>query len=190
MREGPGSDDLTRPVPHLLMVAASPPVARLSDGTGPRGCIADRAFRAVILLAGFSVLVILGLIAFSTTHEAWPGSRRRARLLHLEDLGRPGRHFGALAFIYGTLVVSAIALVIAVPVSIGIALFITEVAPVRLRTPDRLRDRPARRGPVGGVRALGRRSCSRRRRRLLPTIPRTRSSRIPVLGTLVLAASR
>ena len=39
------------------------------------------------------------------------------------------------AFIYGTLVVSAIALVIAVPVSIGIALFITEVAPLRLRRP-------------------------------------------------------
>jgi phosphate transport system permease protein len=47
----------------------------------------------------------------------------------------PGRHFGALAFIYGTLIVSAIALVFAVPVSIGIALFITEVAPRRLRQP-------------------------------------------------------
>ena len=37
--------------------------------------------------------------------------------------------FGALAFIVGTLVVSAIALVFAVPVSIGLALFITEIAP-------------------------------------------------------------
>jgi phosphate transport system permease protein len=44
-------------------------------------------------------------------------------------------HFGALAFVYGTLVVSVIALVIAVPVSLGLALFITELAPPRLRTP-------------------------------------------------------
>ena len=43
--------------------------------------------------------------------------------------------FGALAFIYGTLVTSAIALVIAVPVSLGIALFLTELAPRRLRAP-------------------------------------------------------
>lgn len=41
--------------------------------------------------------------------------------------------FGALAFIYGTLVSSAIAVLLAVPVSVGIALFISEVAPKRLR---------------------------------------------------------
>ena len=43
--------------------------------------------------------------------------------------------FGSLAFVYGTLLVSAIALVFAVPVSIGIALFLSEVAPRRLRRP-------------------------------------------------------
>ena len=41
--------------------------------------------------------------------------------------------FGALAFIYGTAVSSLIALLIAVPISIGIALFLTELAPRRLR---------------------------------------------------------
>src|SRR5207237_6895147 len=46
-----------------------------------------------------------------------------------------GGHFGALAFVYGTLVASTIALIIAVPVSIGLALFITELAPKQLRTP-------------------------------------------------------
>jgi len=42
--------------------------------------------------------------------------------------------FGALAFIYGSVVISLIALIIAVPVSVGIALFVTEVAPRRLRS--------------------------------------------------------
>src|ERR1041384_8750445 len=47
----------------------------------------------------------------------------------------PGNHFGALAFIYGTLVASVIALIIAVPISLGLALFITELAPKKLRMP-------------------------------------------------------
>src|SRR4029453_7735876 len=49
----------------------------------------------------------------------------------------PGRprppEFGALAFVYGTLVVSAVAIFVAVPISIGIALFTTELAPRRMR---------------------------------------------------------
>jgi phosphate transport system permease protein len=47
----------------------------------------------------------------------------------------PTGRFGALPFIYGTLVASTIALIIAVPISIGLALFITELAPKKLRTP-------------------------------------------------------
>jgi phosphate transport system permease protein len=116
------------------MVADSRPVAPLSDGHRPPGLLADRAFRSVALLAGFSVLVILGLIAFSTTHEAWPAfSKEGLHFFTSKTWDVPGGRFGALAFIYGTLVVSAIALVFSVPVSIGIALFITEIAPRRLR---------------------------------------------------------
>ena len=123
-----------RPVRHHLMVAPSPPVARLSDGNRPPGLVADGAFRLVALLSGCSVLIVLGLIAFSTTHEAWPVfSKEGLHFFTSTTWDVPGRHFGALAFISGTLIVSAIALVFAVPVSIGIALFITEVAPRRMR---------------------------------------------------------
>jgi phosphate ABC transporter, permease protein PstC len=116
------------------MVADSPPVAHLSDGHRPPGLLADRAFRFVALLAGFSVLVILGLIAFTTTHEAWPAfSKEGIHFFTSKKWDLPGQHFGALAFVSGTLLVSAIALFFAVPVSIGIALFITEVAPRKLR---------------------------------------------------------
>ena len=51
------------------------------------------------------------------------------------DWDAVGGHFGALVPIYGTLVTSMLALIIAVPVSIGIALFLTDIAPRRLRAP-------------------------------------------------------
>ena len=118
------------------MVADLPPVAHLSDGRRAPGLVADRAFKGAAMLAGFSVLVILGLIAFSTTHEAWPAfSKEGLHFFTSKTWDVPGGHFGALAFLYGTLVVSGIGLVLAVPVSIGIALFITEVANRRFQRP-------------------------------------------------------
>jgi phosphate transport system permease protein len=117
------------------MVAASPPLSRLVDGPRTRGRVADRVFRAVALLAGLSVLLILGLIAFSTTQQAWPAfTHHGLRYFTSTTWDPPHGQFGALAFIYGTLVVSGLSLVFAVPVSVGIALFTTEIAPRRLRT--------------------------------------------------------
>jgi phosphate transport system permease protein len=96
--------------------------------------IADGVFRGVSLLCGALVLVVLALIAVSMTQEAWPAFRSQGLDFVLSSRWAPNdERFGALAFVYGTLVVSAIALVIAVPVSIGIALFLSEVAPRGLR---------------------------------------------------------
>jgi phosphate transport system permease protein len=98
--------------------------------------LADRTFSALCLASGLLVLVVLGLILISTSNEAMPAFRQEGLSFLTSKVWDPAAgHFGALAFIYGTLVVSAIALVIAVPVSIGLALFITELAPARLRTP-------------------------------------------------------
>jgi phosphate transport system permease protein len=81
-------------------------------------------------------LAILALIAVSTTQQAWPAFRHMGlSFITSKTWNPPAEQFGALAFIYGTLVSSAIALVLAVPVSIGIALFLTELAPRRLRKP-------------------------------------------------------
>ena len=115
-------------------VAAQPPTPKGPLHGGSR--LADQTFRWVCLASGFLVLVVLGLILFSTTKEAMPAFRHEGlRFLTSTNWNPADGHFGALAFIYGTLVVSAIALVIAVPVSIGLALFITELAPKRLRAP-------------------------------------------------------
>ena len=96
----------------------------------------DRAFRLLALASGLAVLLILGLIAVSTTREAWPAFREEGLGFVTSTRWAPNEEvFGAASFVFGTLVVSAVALVLSVPVSIGIALFLSEVAPRRLRRP-------------------------------------------------------
>ena len=98
--------------------------------------LADRSFRALTLVAGLAVLVILLLILVATSREAGPAFREEGISFLTSDRWAPNVDaYGALPFIYGTLVISAVALVLAVPLSIGIALFLTEVAPRRLRRP-------------------------------------------------------
>ncbi len=85
---------------------------------------------------GLLVLVILALIAYSTISKAWPAFRDEGLSYFTSDTWDPANAaFGTLAFSFGTLVISVIALVVAVPVSIGIALFITELAPGWMRRP-------------------------------------------------------
>jgi phosphate transport system permease protein len=101
---------------------------------GGPGPVVDRGFRLLALLGGLTVLAVLAGIAASTTSKAWPAFRHQGlSYFYSTDWDPSHGHFGAWPFIYGTLVVSAIALVIAVPVSVGIALFITELTPRRFR---------------------------------------------------------
>ena len=105
----------------------------LEPTSGRRG---DSAFKVVALVAGLVVLAILGLIAFSTTKEAWPAFKQEGLGFFTSSTWIPAEgKFGALAFIYGTVLSSLIALVLAVPVSLGIALYANEAAPRRLRKP-------------------------------------------------------
>ena len=100
------------------------------------GAGADRLFELITAGAAWFVLILLVAIAISM---AWGG--RLAfhtfswRFITSADWDAVGGHFGALVPIYGTLVTSAIALIIAVPVSIGIALFLTDIAPRWSRAP-------------------------------------------------------
>src|SRR6185312_4859523 len=91
-------------------------------------------FKALCVGAGLLVLAILALILISTVREAWPAFREEgAGFVTSRDWVPNEGAFGALALIFGTFVVSLIALIIAVPVSIAIALFLTELAPPRVR---------------------------------------------------------
>lgn len=101
-----------------------------------RSAFTDRAFSLLATAAGLAVLAILGLIAVSTTTEALPAFRDEGLGFVTGSRWVPSQNvFGALPFVYGTMVVSTIALVFAVPVSMGIALFLSELAPKRLRRP-------------------------------------------------------
>ncbi|WP_085316215.1 phosphate ABC transporter permease PstC [Derxia lacustris] len=104
----------------------------------------DRAYNAAgdIIFAGATraaaslVLLVLAGIIVSLVVEAWPSiSRFGLGFLTNSTWDPVEENFGALVPIYGTLLTSVIALVIAVPVSFGIALFLTELSPVWLRQP-------------------------------------------------------
>jgi phosphate transport system permease protein len=96
--------------------------------------LGDRTFRSVALASGLLVLVVLAGIVASTLVQAWPAIQHEGlRFITSKTWDLNGGRFGGLALIYGTLVTSAIAVVVAVPVSLGIALFFTEVAPRRAR---------------------------------------------------------
>ena len=96
----------------------------------------DRAFMWLTLLMALAVFVLIGLIGF----ELAKGSHLALRKFGWGFLVSPtwdpvAENFGALPFIFGTIVSSAIALLIAVPLSIATAVFLTEMAPQWLRQP-------------------------------------------------------
>jgi phosphate transport system permease protein len=96
----------------------------------------DRAFRLMATGAAGLVLLILGMIAVTMTSRALPVFHEMG--LHFFTTTRwsaPDGLFGALPFIFGTLFTAVIAVAIAVPISLGVALFITQIAPPWLKKP-------------------------------------------------------
>ncbi len=96
----------------------------------------DRGFGYLLALAAFFVLVALAGAALSML---WGGREVLADqgigFFFSSEWNPVENRYGALVPIYGTLVTALIAMLIAVPVSFGIALYLTEVAPPRLRGP-------------------------------------------------------
>jgi phosphate transport system permease protein len=96
----------------------------------------DTAFRWVAIAAAGLVLLILALIAVTMTNRSIPVvGEMGTDFFTTSRWSAPDGKFGALAFIWGTLYTATIAVVLAVPVSLGIALFITQVAPRWLKKP-------------------------------------------------------
>jgi phosphate transport system permease protein len=96
----------------------------------------DLIFRAVTRAAAIGVLVILGGVIISLIDGSLPAFRAFGLNFLVEERWNPvTEKFGALAPIYGTLVTSFIAMLIAVPVGLLIAVFLTELCPMWLRRP-------------------------------------------------------
>jgi len=96
----------------------------------------DILFRNVTRLSAFAVLVLLVAIIVSLIIGSLPSIKAFGfQFLTSAEWNPVTEEFGALVPIVGTLVTSAIALLIAIPVSFGIALFLTELSPRWLRRP-------------------------------------------------------
>ena len=96
----------------------------------------DMFFHHSTQVFAFVVLAALVGILVSLAIEAWPSLRTFGpSFLWTNVWSVPDDQFGALAAIYGTVTTSVLALLIAVPISFGIALFLTETCPVWLRRP-------------------------------------------------------
>ena len=96
----------------------------------------DIIFSALVRLAALITLLLLGGIIVSLIFASWPSMQKFGfAFLWTKEWDAPAEQFGALVPIYGTVVTSLIALIIAVPVSFGIALFLTELAPNWLKRP-------------------------------------------------------
>jgi len=96
----------------------------------------DPIFRVVVASAAFFVLISLGAVALSMFVGGLPAFRKFGLAFVYTSEWNPVREqFGALVPIFGTLVTSLLAMIIAVPVSFGVAIFLTEVSPNWLRGP-------------------------------------------------------
>lgn len=96
----------------------------------------DTIFRGITYVAAISVLVVLGAVFVSLIDGSVLAFKTfGASFLVTESWNPAKENFGALAPIYGTLVTSLIAMLIAVPIGLGIAIFLTELCPVTLRRP-------------------------------------------------------
>lgn len=101
-----------------------------------RRAYGDRAFARVTSVAAALVLLILGLIAITITRRSLPVFQEMGLGFFTSRRWSPADAiFGALPFIWGTAFTAALAILIAVPISLGVALFLTQVAPPRLGRP-------------------------------------------------------
>jgi len=107
------------------------PLLRSSTGEVP-----DQIFKVVITACGLAILGMLVLIVYElTSRSAASWHAFGFKFFAASDWDPPNEVFGAKPFIYGTLVSSLLALIIAVPLAVGVAVFTTEMCPKQLRGP-------------------------------------------------------
>src|SRR6187402_3464755 len=96
----------------------------------------DRIFKLVLTLGALVVPVLLGFLVY----ELWAGAQLAIARFGVGFVASSvwdpvAEEFGALPLIFGTLISSLLALLIAVPLSLGVAIYLTEFAPKAVRQP-------------------------------------------------------
>jgi phosphate transport system permease protein len=98
--------------------------------------LGERIFKGATLAAAVLVLLLLGGVAIALLKGAWPAlSHFKLEFLTRQIWNPVTEKLGALAPIYGTLVTSLIAMAVAIPLSFGISIFLTELCPAWLKRP-------------------------------------------------------
>jgi len=117
-------------------VSADIALPRVAPANSRRHAPGDFIFRHLTFLFALLVLLILGGVIVALVDGAVPALRHFGISFLYTDVWNPvTEKFGALAPIYGTLVTSAIAMVVGIPVAFGVAMFITEICPIWLKRP-------------------------------------------------------
>jgi phosphate transport system permease protein len=117
-------------------VAADVALPRGAGVKGRAGAIGDLLFRNLTFLFALLVHLILGGVIVALIEGALPALTTFGVSFLFTDVWNPvTEKFGALAPIYGTLVTSAIAMLVGIPVAFGVAVFITEICPIWLKRP-------------------------------------------------------
>jgi phosphate transport system permease protein len=97
---------------------------------------AERVFHVLSMSAALLVLALLAGVLISLLYGGWPALRTFRFGFLTNTVWNPvTEQFGALAALYGTVITSLIAMLLAVPVAFGIAVFLTETCPLWLRNP-------------------------------------------------------
>jgi phosphate transport system permease protein len=132
----PLSQQFRNNVPGKIVTAETARIARISERKGRAGAIGDGIFHTLTFLFATLVLLILGGVVVALIAGAWPALHTFGLAFVVTEMWNPvTKEFGALGSIYGTLVTSAIAMLIGIPVAFGVAVFITEISPIWLKRP-------------------------------------------------------
>src|SRR5262249_36270751 len=116
-------------------VTQTPKSASFLDKISQAG-FADKVFRQVTAFFAFLILALAALTAFTLWKASGPCIQQMGfKFLTSNDWDPIQSIFGSVPYVYGTLVSSFLALLIATPFGLGIALFLTELAPMKWRDP-------------------------------------------------------
>ncbi|MGH2351389.1 MAG: phosphate ABC transporter permease PstC, partial [Chloroflexota bacterium] len=131
---------VSNPPATPAVASGAVPAARVGAPPRPQagrsGQRADAVFRSASVAAAASILVILAALFVLLVINAWPSITRYGFSFATRSVwDNVKEQFGALPYIYGTLVTSIVALVLATPLSVGAAIYVAEYAPPPIRTP-------------------------------------------------------
>jgi phosphate transport system permease protein len=123
-----------QPVPKLEVAGEPTQVSPLANSKYNR--FADSIFHMAMLACGLCVLALVGVIVYELASNSGPSWHAFGlKFFFWSEWDPVNDQYGALPFVYGTIVSSVLALLLAVPLAIGVGVFITEMSPPWLRGP-------------------------------------------------------